>query len=318
MLDVWELIDNVTTLVCDTTASSNGWRCGAAKLLEGLMGKKLFYHACRHHIYELVIKPVYQQIFGSATIGPENVLFKEFKSALSSIDTTQDIKTLELDPSNKWLEQRAKEVTEELTQLLSRELERERINHTVLIRDDYKESADNTLVLLNAVSQHNATIRKPGAVHSARWMSQVLYCQKMYMWSQQMSYDDILIAKLRGINLFLALFYVPAWLSSSIGSNAGINDFLFLENMSQYEKFDSAVAQAASKKLARHRWYPEEETVVYVLLSDHPAITNGDKREMAQRLLNVPKPESFRTGLPVCKRPLTPSTKLSDLLGPES
>ena len=68
-----------------------------------------------------------------------------------------------------------------------------------------------------------------------------------------MSYDDILIVKLRRINLFLALFYVPAWLSSSIGSYAAINDFLFLENMSQYEKFDSAVAQAASKKLAKHK-----------------------------------------------------------------
>ena len=151
VLDLWELIDNVTSLVLDTTASNSGWRCGAAKLLEGLMGKRLFYHACRHHIYELVIKSVYQQIFGSATTGPENVLFKEFKSAWSSIDTTQDIQTLELDPSYKWLEQRAKEVTEELTQLLSREQERERINRIVLIRDDYTECADNNLVLLNAV-----------------------------------------------------------------------------------------------------------------------------------------------------------------------
>ena len=133
-----------------------------------------------------------------------------------------------------------------------------------------------------------------------------------------MPYDHILIAKLRRINLFLALFYVPAWLSSSIGSNAAVNDFLFLENMSQYEKFDSAVAQAASKKLAKHKWYLEEETVVYVLFSDLPAITNGRKREMAQRLLNVPKPASFRTRLPVSNRPLTPSTKLSDSLVSES
>ena len=167
VLDLWELIDNVTILVFDTPASNSGRRCGATKLLQGLMGKKLFYHACRHHIYELVIKSVYQQIFGSATTGPENVLIKEFKSAWSSIDTTEDIKTLELDPSYKWLEQKAKEVAEVLTQLLSREQEREGINRTILIRDEYKECADNTLVLLNAVPQHNATIRKPGAVHSA-------------------------------------------------------------------------------------------------------------------------------------------------------
>ena len=126
VLDLWELIDNVTTLVFDTTASNSGWRCGTAKLLERMMGKKLLYHACCHHIYKLVIKSVYQQISGSATTGPENVLFKEFKSAWSSIDTTQDIKILELDPSYKWLEQKAKEITEELTQLLSREQGRER------------------------------------------------------------------------------------------------------------------------------------------------------------------------------------------------
>ena len=32
VLDLWELIDNVTTFVFDTTASSSGWRCGAAEL----------------------------------------------------------------------------------------------------------------------------------------------------------------------------------------------------------------------------------------------------------------------------------------------
>jgi len=146
--------------------------------------------------------------------------------------------------SPEWLQQKASEVTEKLVKLLCRK--QEHGQHHILIRDDYKECAINTLLLLNATSQNNTTAKKPGALHSARWMSQVLYCQKMYMWSEQMSYDDALIDNLHRINLFIALFYVPAialfyvpaWLTSSIGSDTAINDFLFLEDITRYEEVD--------------------------------------------------------------------------------
>lgn len=57
---------------------------------------------------------------------------------------------------------------------------------------------------------------------------------------------------------------------------------------------------------------------MYVLFSEHSAVTDGDKREIAKRVLEIPHPEMFRVGIPVSSQPLTPRTKFSELLGPES
>ena len=62
-------------------------------------------------------------------------------------------------------------------------------------------------------------------------MSQVLYRQKMFLWADQLSYDSEFLAKLQLINVLIAFFYVPAWLKSSIGVDAPINDLTFLQDM---------------------------------------------------------------------------------------
>ena len=59
LLEVWNLEEKIQALVFDTTAANIGWNRGAAKILESLLGRKLFYNACRHHVYELVIGAVY-------------------------------------------------------------------------------------------------------------------------------------------------------------------------------------------------------------------------------------------------------------------
>ena len=54
-LQSWQFDDEVRALVFDTTASITGWKNGVGKILEELSGRKLFYNACRHHVYELVV-----------------------------------------------------------------------------------------------------------------------------------------------------------------------------------------------------------------------------------------------------------------------
>ena len=64
-----------------------------------------------------------------------------------------------------------------------------------------------------AAPQHLQTSRPwPRATHSARWMSQVLYSQKIYMWADQMNHDNVTVSELHRLVTFLVLFYVPAWL----------------------------------------------------------------------------------------------------------
>ena len=73
----------------------------------------------------------------------------------------------------------------------------------------------------------------------------------MFLWADQLSYDSEFLEKLQRINELIAFFYVPAWLKSSIGLDAPINDLTFLQEMLRYKK--SAVADAAFMKLSAHQ-----------------------------------------------------------------
>ena len=72
MMEMWNVESSIKSLVFNTTASNSGWKSGAARLLENLFQKKLFYCACRHHIYELVLSAAWNCLFGNATTGPDN------------------------------------------------------------------------------------------------------------------------------------------------------------------------------------------------------------------------------------------------------
>ena len=168
MLKTWNLDSKVKALVFDTTASNSGWKRGAAKLLEDFLQKKVLYHACRHHVHELIIGAVWKSLFGATTIGPENPLFKQFKNTWQHIDTSKPFKILAIPHV---LQERAASVIAELKSVL--------LKKGSLVRDDYKQCVTNTLALLGA-SSHTTTVHyKPGATHHARWMGVILYCQKM-------------------------------------------------------------------------------------------------------------------------------------------
>ena len=97
--------NNVKALVFDATSSNCGWNSGAAKLLEEQLGRKVFYHASRHHIYEIVIGAGWKSIFGKETTGPENPMFNEFKRKWGNIDKAKSFKTLNF--SDEWLQKKS-------------------------------------------------------------------------------------------------------------------------------------------------------------------------------------------------------------------
>ena len=310
LLEVWNLEEKIQALVFDTTAANTGWNRGAAKILESLLGRKLFYNACRHHVYELVIGAVHKSLFGESS-APENPHFKSLKSIWPLIDTSKNYNQLEL--SSHWLKNRAITVIQELQELISKE----RLTKEVLIRNDYRQCAENTLALLDAAPS-NLFHHTLGATTSARWMGQVLYCQKMFMSSDQLSYEREFIDNLHRINLFIALFYVLAWLKCSIGIDTPVNDLEFLQNMLIYQKEDAVVADTAYQKLLNHRWYLNEDTVAFLFFSDHPLVTVEVKESMALRLLSTSPPDEFHRGIPVFRGKVDEQTQPADLIGPET
>ena len=221
-------------------------------------------------------------MFG-VTTGPENPLFKYFKNSWQHIDKSKPFKVLHIPNA---LKERAASVIVELKSMLLRK--------GYFVRDDYKECVTNTLALLGASSQATTVHYKPGATHHARWVGVILFCQKMYMRSEQMAYTPERVNLLARINVFIAIFYGPLWLKSNNGSEAAINDMFFIHSMLDFESIDAIIATAALQKILKHSWYLVEETVIYALFSD--TLNEECKKDLAQKLLSLPCPNFFSSG----------------------
>ncbi|KAL4096532.1 hypothetical protein QTP88_021470 [Uroleucon formosanum] len=82
----WCLTENVQAFCSDTTASNTGRLNGACVLLEQLLEREIVYLPCRHHIYEIVLKSVFDLKL-NGTSGPDVAIFKRFQLAWVTMDT---------------------------------------------------------------------------------------------------------------------------------------------------------------------------------------------------------------------------------------
>ena len=78
-LQDWNLDDQVQIMCCDTTASNTGRLYGACVLLEQRLERELLLFACQHHIYELVLKSVFEAKIQQVTNSSDIPLFKKFR-----------------------------------------------------------------------------------------------------------------------------------------------------------------------------------------------------------------------------------------------
>ena len=96
--------------------------------------------------------------------------FKEFKDNWSNLDHTK-FNTLQFNLG--WLNSIKVEVEQKLELIQS---------NNNFIRDDYKEVLELVTAVLNLPRAKPYKLKKPGAYHHARWMAEVLYCLKMFVW----------------------------------------------------------------------------------------------------------------------------------------
>lgn len=75
----WGLAQNIQAISCDTTASNTGRLNGACMLLQQRIGRNLMVLPCRHHIYEIILKAVFDKKMGT-TSAPIVLLFKRFQA----------------------------------------------------------------------------------------------------------------------------------------------------------------------------------------------------------------------------------------------
>lgn len=267
----WNLEDKVQIMCCDTTASNTGRLKGACVLLEQKLDRELLLFACRHHVYELVLKCVFETKIHQITNSPDIPMFKKFRDSWNTINSAA-IETHSHIVTQHFCNTKIKE----LLTFYNEELQKS------IVRDDYRELIELSIIFLGGDSEKKIKIRPPGAMHQARWMARAIYCLKICLLQSQFKISAKDKRALQDICLFIAVVYVKSWLGCSLAVKAPNQDLSFLKRLKEYETINKEISQAALKKFSQHLWYLSEEITVLSLFDDE--VDEATKRSIVENL----------------------------------
>ena len=308
-IKAWGVEKDIVAFVFDTTASNTGRVRGATVRLQKELGRHIFFLGCRHHISELIVKAVWYCMF-EQDLSPDNKFFSNIREVWDDLDTSPEAKFFVLDKNTFG--------REEALQFFQQILLKKNRRNDMMIRDDYRELAECSVMLLGDLPPSGKIFwRKPGACHKARFCAFGIYGLKALAFSSQLDLDDETIELLIRFCTFLTIIYIPHFLTSSIGCDAPVNDLRLFEQLFRFRTVDSQLADEALVLLRRHCWYLTPEVVVFSLFSGK--VSNDEKSRLASRLLTLDSriPKSEKLEKP--KFPdITEKTKLVDLISSQS
>lgn len=252
----WNLEDKVQILCCDTTASNTGRINGACVLLEQKLSREMLIFACRHHVYELVLKGVFEAKISQVTTSPDISLFKKFRENWKNIDPEK------IQSCTEKLSCINDSEIDQLIAFYRTELTKE------IARDDYRELIELSIIFLGGDAEKKFKIRPPGAMHQARWMARAIYSLKITLLSSQFRISNKDKAALLDVCLFIATSYVKPWLQCILAVKAPYQDLCFLKAMKAYETIDKSISKAALQKFCQHLWYLTDEVSILSLFDD--------------------------------------------------
>ena len=232
------LNSRVKSMVFDTTASNTGICKGSVTLFERKIGTALLWLACRHHVPERHITHANEALRGSSK-GPDDPLFKRFKECFPMINTeNRSVWTWPAD-QNSWRHQMATEVL----QWASVHMEL-----ATWDREDYRELLELVSIYLGDIVKRvrkgnvvvvNDVIRKPGAIHRARFMASCLYLLKIFIFNEQIDADTIDLEELEDVKVlaeYIALLHAPYFLQCPLAVSAPRLDIKFWIDVKDYKR----------------------------------------------------------------------------------
>nr|CAH7757043.1 unnamed protein product [Callosobruchus chinensis] len=149
----WNLEDKVQIFCWDTTPSNTGRIEGACVLLEQKLERDILVFGCRHHMYELVLKSVFELKMKQVTSSPDIPLFKNFRENWNSIDPSK----IECYRGKIESFLNADEI-EKLADLYRSEL------NGVIARHDYRELIELSIIFLGGDEKKQFKVRPPSSL----------------------------------------------------------------------------------------------------------------------------------------------------------
>lgn len=273
-LEKWEVAEAVVGMCYDTTSSNTGKCNGACVALETRLNTELIRFPCRHHIHEIILAGVFEDVFGTSN-GPNIQIFINFREMWNTIDRKSSFDELPEYNFNTPQKKRWRCETIECLQAVIAD------DSSYIPRNDYRELIDLTLIILG-VKNPTYVLKTPGAMHHARWMCKIIYCFKMYLLRHQLQISNKFDDDLEEFCLFCSLIYVKQWVTCPLLADATVNDLEFYKNLLSYSGVNRTIARSAINKFNGHLSYLTPELAVFALFSDK--VTISEKRDMIDKM----------------------------------
>lgn len=264
-LQSWRCNSQVVGMCFDTTASNTGRHNGVCTLLEQAVDRNLLWLACRHHMLEVLLADTFKACLGPST-GPDILLFKRFRDSWNALRHEPLAREAPLIAAS-----------DEVKSFIQEQL---MLTHP---RDDYLE-----LLQLSAMAvglDLSVTIRKPGAMHRARWMAKAIYSLKMdLLLAGNEKAMHVTAKELRGLrrfNKFVISIYLQSWYTCKSAVDAPFNDIQILQRIRLYD--DDVVRKIGIKMMQRHSWYLSPELATLALFSDK--LNSDEKVQLVHNML---------------------------------
>ena len=226
MLLDWDMKEEVCGMVFDTTSSNTGAEIGACVSLENWLETPILWLACRHHVHELHVKRVFQEITGQ-TKDPGVSMFRRLKSQWY---------TLEIDYSNlvrfdyssvpEWVQEEGRAVLAWAEKHLAKK---------TWPRADYQELLILTIISLGG-DVPGFQFMLPGPDHHARWMSKKIYTLKINLLLRIFMMTEQEQAQVQEISKYILIFCVKPWFESPLPTSAARNDLTYMTKVMRYRK----------------------------------------------------------------------------------
>ena len=253
-LTTWNCSNSVVNMVFDTTASNTGHVSAACVAIQKLLDRPLLWSGCRHHIGEIVVSHVFNDLKIEASKSPDTMLFVRLRKNWDKLQTSEiaeiNLKPLDLAGFSQDNQTLILACRDEVTQNASSQLS--------FKRDDYKEFIELCLLFLQGNAEMSSKLRTPGALHKARWLAKNIYLIKIILMEDQIKKlargtitTQQQVQKIRDMATFLTLVYSNWWLSCGNAVDAPHNDLQFIKQLIQYQSISSTISTIYGSWLER-------------------------------------------------------------------
>ena len=169
---------------------------------------------------------------------------------------------------------------------------KEYLKRKEVLRDDRKELAE---LVVGYLSPGHVKIRKPGAIHHARFLGKAIYYLKLKLLSNQLKFvqDDKLLQEEISIMVeFVACFYAKWYLQSDSAIRAPYLDISSLHQMHLYRDVCAKpeAVDAVLESFYKHTWYLDSTIVPLSLLDED--VPYEEKSKIAAAILQHDMPNS--------------------------